>query len=184
MKLLTAFAALTLIAAPSHALTNQDMQQAGKEFAEWYASQSQQPKSFITTDENIMGGKPKHLLTILSTNTVRNSIGTEKHVAIGIRCNYSGNGLEAVILTPTYNGRNNRVSTRWNQESPTSGRWSRATSGTAYFHSRPQSFLNELLSNNSLAFAWHPYNRSQAAAKWNLASEKSQLQKIRSLCAV
>ena len=95
MKLLTAFAALTLIAAPSHALTNQDMQQAGKEFAEWYVSQPKDPNSWITTDENIMGGKSKHLLTILSTNTVRNSIGTEKHVAIGIRCNYSGNGLEA-----------------------------------------------------------------------------------------
>jgi hypothetical protein len=74
--------------------------------------------------------------------------------------------------------------TRWNQEEATTGRWSQATNGQAYFHGRPKSFLTELSSNNSLAFAWSPYNRAQEAAKWDLASARPQIQKIRSLCAL
>ena len=156
MKLFTAFAALAFVAAPVQAS--------------------------ISSESDLMGGKAKHLYVIESTTTVNDSIGRDKTVGLGIRCNYNNKGLEAVILTPTYNGRNNRVSTRWNQERPSNGRWSRATSGKGFFHSSPKSFLSELLSNNTLAFAWTPYNRAQVAAKWDLTSAKSDLKTIKSLC--
>ena len=139
--------------------------------------------AWIKSEEDLLSGKSSHYQFIPSTNTVSNSIGTQETATLIIRCK-AGKRMEIYVSTPTYNGRNERVAVRWDEGDAKSQYWSRGSGGTSFFSGRPPRFLSKLLLNDRLVFAWNPYNKTQVAVAFNLASEREDLNKMVGLCGV
>ena len=139
--------------------------------------------AWIKSEEDLLSGRSNHYQFITSTNTVRNTIGKKEKATLVLRCE-GGGGLEMYVSTPTYNGSSSRVAVRWDEGGPKNEYWSRSSAGTAFFAKRPRRFLSKLLQNDRFVFAWNPYNKTQVAVAFDLASVNEDLNKMVGLCGV
>jgi len=119
--------------------------------------------------EDIMTDEKEIVFALISENKVSNVIGVEETGGLVVSCR---NGKPSLFFsTPTYNGNNNYVGTRWDKEKASYNSWNESSSGTGFFHRKPKKIINEMRERDTLTLAWDPYQRREAALKFDLNSQ-------------
>tara|TARA_Y200000002_G_scaffold319484_1_gene278848 strand:+ start:484 stop:972 length:489 start_codon:yes stop_codon:yes gene_type:complete len=119
--------------------------------------------------EDIMTDDKVIVFALLSENNVSNEIGVKESAGLIVSCR---NGKPKLFFsTPTYNGNNNYVGTRWDKEKASYNSWNESSAGTGFFHRKPKKIINEMREKDTLTLGWNPYQRREEAVKFDLNSQ-------------
>ena len=74
-------------------------------------------------------------------------------------------------MTPTYNGENNLVGVRWNEDKPSYEYWSQSTNKKGYFVPDVKAFVKEIMQSYFLTFQWEPEDSNKKAVRFALNAQ-------------
>ena len=118
---------------------------------------------------NLMTDEKEIEFLMMATDSVKNDIGIKKEVYLFVRC--EGGDPEIFVMTPTYNGENNLVGVRWNEDKPSYEYWSQSTNKKGYFVPDVKAFVKEIMQSYFLTFQWEPEDSNKKAVRFALNAQ-------------
>tara|TARA_Y100000589_G_C26724084_1_gene454960 strand:+ start:32 stop:517 length:486 start_codon:yes stop_codon:yes gene_type:complete len=118
--------------------------------------------------EDLMTDEKEISFSILSENTISNSIGVQEKAILSFRCKKEP---QVIFATRTYNADNIELEIRWNKGFVYSYHWDPASKSIAYFHRDPKRFIERTEESDLVTIAWIPYKRRKIAARFDLNSQ-------------